>query len=93
MTELAAIHDEETEKTTREVLNGKDFAEDAGVDFERYLENVAENSYNYTEEDAEFLEQRVLLREKVRYPEWGTDYEPYQYENRHLSDKFRVGRH
>jgi len=35
----------------------------------------------------------VLLREKLQYPEMGTDYEPYSFENRHLSEKFRVGRH
>jgi len=93
MVELASIHDEETEKTTRDVVNGSDFSEDANHDFAQYLENASDIKFNYTEEDAEFVEQRVLLREKLQYPEMGTDYEPYSFENRHLSEKFRVGRH
>jgi len=55
MQDLAVIHDEETEKTTREVVNGANFREDSNVNMEEYLENVNEKSYGYTEEDSEFL--------------------------------------
>lgn len=40
MVELASMHDEETEKSTREVLNGSNFSEDEAVDFDRYAENL-----------------------------------------------------
>jgi hypothetical protein len=91
--ELAAIHSEETEKTTREVVNGSGFSEDGNANIEEYLENVANNSYGYTEDDGEFIEQRILLKERMQFPEWGTDYEPYRFENRGVSEKFRVGQH
>ena len=90
---MAVIHDEEAEKTTRDVVNGANFREDENANIEEYLENVNENKYNYSEDDSEFIEQRVLLRETMKYPEWGTDYEPYRFEDRGLSEKFRVGKH
>lgn len=93
MQELATIHSEETEKTTREVVNGSGFREDLNANIEEYLENVAENRYTYTEDDSEFLEQRILLKETIPLPEWGTDYEPYRFENRNVSAKFKVGQH
>ena len=93
MQELAEIHSEETERTTREVVCGSGFREDANVDMEAYLEDVSSNRYGYTEDDSEFLEQRILLKETMKYPEWGTDYEPYRYEDRGLGDKFKVGQH
>ncbi len=79
MQELATIHSEETEKTTREVVNGPNFSEDQNSNIEEYLENVAENPYTYTEDDSEFLEQRILMKETMPFPEWGTDYEPYRF--------------
>lgn len=54
---------------------------------------MAEVPYNYSEDDAEFLEQRILLKETVPLPEWGRDYEPYRFENLNVSEKFKVGRH
>ena len=60
---------------------------------DRNLENVSSEQYNYTEDDSEFVEQRVLLREKSKLPEWGTDYEPYRFEDRGLPQKFRLGQH
>ena len=79
MQELAAIHEEETGKTTRQVVNGANFREDSTVNMEDYLKDVTQNRFMTTEDDAEFLEQRILLKESIRYPEWGTDYEPYRF--------------
>ena len=90
---MAVVHSEETEKSTREVVNGSGFREDANSNIEHYLENVSENRFGYSEDDSEFIEQRVLLAERIRLPEWGTDYEPYRFEDRRTADKFRVGRH
>lgn len=93
MQELAVIHSEETEKTTREVILGSGYAADENAGVDQYLENVASNPYTYTEDDSEFLEQRILMKERISLPEWGTDYEPYRFENRSLSEKFKVGQH
>lgn len=93
MQDLAAIHEEEAEKSTRDVVNGANFQEDGHVNMDEYLDDVTNNKYGYSEDDSEFIEQRVLLKERIRYPEWGTDYEPYRFEDRGLSEKFRVGRH
>ena len=82
MQDLAVIHDEEAEKTTREVVNGANFREDDTANIEEYLKDADFYQYNYTENDSEFLEQRVLLKETIQYPEWGTDYEPYRFEDR-----------
>jgi gamma-carbonic anhydrase len=93
MHELAAIHAEETEKTTREVVNGSNFREDAGANVDEYLKNLEHYPFAYTEEDSEFIEQRVLMKENMEFPEWGRDYEPYRYENKNVSEKFKVGLH
>jgi len=45
---------------------------------------MGEGGYAYTEDDYEFLEQRLLLNEKLLMPEWGQDYEPYRFENKHI---------
>ena len=37
MQDLAAIHEEETERTTRDVVNGGDFREDGHVNMDEYL--------------------------------------------------------
>lgn len=55
MQELAEIHNEETEKTTRQVINGANFSEDMNANLDEYLKDTAENSYAYSEEDSEFL--------------------------------------
>jgi carbonic anhydrase/acetyltransferase-like protein (isoleucine patch superfamily) len=93
MHELAAIHSEETEKSTREVVNGSNYREDAGANLEEYMKNLSEYQYAYTEDDAEFIEQRILMKETLEYPEWGRDYEPYRYENKNVSPKFKIGLH
>jgi len=54
---------------------------------------MGQTAFAYSEDDFEFLEQRVLLNEKMTFPEWGKDYEPYRYENKHVSEKFKVGVH
>jgi hypothetical protein len=51
MHELAVIHSEETEKTTREVVNGSNFSGDENANIEEYLKNMTANAYNYTEDD------------------------------------------
>jgi hypothetical protein len=35
---------------------------------------MADYQFVYTEEDSEFLEQRILMKETMKYPEWGQDY-------------------
>lgn len=60
---------------------------------EDYLDNLATYNFAYTEDDSEYLEQRILLKEKVELSEWGQDYEPYRFENKGLPEKFRVGIH
>ena len=54
---------------------------------------MADNAYSYTEDDYQFLEQRILLKETTEYPEWDKDYEPYRFENKNVSEKFKIGRH
>ena len=76
---MANIHSEETEKSMREVINGPGFTEDGNVNMEQYLENVSQENYAYSEDDGEFIEQRIFLRERMEFPEWGTDYEPYRF--------------
>jgi hypothetical protein len=93
MQELANIHSEETEKNSREVINGSAYRPDAGANVEEYLKNLENYPFNYTEDDSEFLEQRVLLKERLEYPEWGKDYEPYRFEDKTLPEKFKVGLH
>jgi hypothetical protein len=39
------------------------------------------------------VEQRILLKENIEYPEWGNDYEPYRFENKNVSEKFKIGIH
>lgn len=39
------------------------------------------------------MEQRVLLKKKLEYPEISKDYEPYVYDMSSFSDKFNVGVH
>lgn len=48
---MAVIHSEETEKTTRDVVNGSGFSEDSNVNIEEYLKNMVDNAYAYTEDD------------------------------------------
>ena len=33
------------------------------------------------------------MKETLEYPEWGRDYEPYRYENKNVSEKFKIGLH
>ena len=63
------------------------------MNIEEYLQHMGETNFAYTEDDFEFIEQRILLNDKVGMPEWGKDYEPYRFENKHLSEKFKVGLH
>jgi hypothetical protein len=46
-----------------------------------------------SEVDEEFIEQRVLLKRKLEYPEINKDYEPYTYDMSSFSGKFNVGVH
>lgn len=85
MQELATIHSEETEKSSREVINGSGYKENANSNLEEYLQNLEYYPFAYSEEDSEFIEQRVLMRESIDFPEWGKDYEPYRYENKNVS--------
>ena len=39
------------------------------------------------------MEQRLVLKEELRYPEMGKDYEPYEYNISHMGEKFNVGVH
>ncbi len=52
-----------------------------------------EHNFSYSEVDEEFVEQRVLLKHKLEYPEVAKDYEPYVYDMSSFSDKFKVGVH
>lgn len=79
MHDLAVIHSEETEKTTRDVVLGSGYAAEENSGVEEYLNSVGINDYNYTEDDSEVLEQRILMKETIPLPEWGTDYEPYRF--------------
>lgn len=85
MQELATIHSEETEKSSREVINGSGYKENANSNLEEYLQNLEYYPFAYSDEDSEFIEQRVLMRESIDFPEWGKDYEPYRYENKNVS--------
>ena len=29
----------------------------------------------------------------MEFPEWGKDYEPYRFENKNVSEKFKIGQH
>jgi hypothetical protein len=33
------------------------------------------------------------MKDNIEFTEYGSDYEPYLFENKHLSEKFRVGIH
>jgi hypothetical protein len=39
------------------------------------------------------MERRIFMKEKLRYPDMGKDYEPYDYDTSYLDEKFRVGVH
>ena len=86
------MHSEETEKTTREVINGEN-KYDMGANLDEYMENMQTYQFAYTEDDAEMIETRILLKENMEFPEWGRDYEPYRFEQPGLPEKFNVGLH
>ena len=67
MHELASIHNEQTEKSTRDVINGK-YNIDDGANIEQSMKDNIQYPYQYSEDDAEFIEQRILLKETIQYP-------------------------
>ena len=66
---------------------------DEGGNLSDYIDNLETYQYAFTEDDSEFLESRIFLKENMEFPEWGHDYEPYNFEHQDLPEKFRVGLH
>jgi hypothetical protein len=74
-------------------VNGSNYREDYGANIDDYIDDMGSYIFAYSEDDAEFLEQRLVMKEKLEYPEFGKDYEPYRYEDKNIPEKFKVGLH
>lgn len=91
---LAKIHNEETEKSFRQIVDDRDrIAEEEFWEPEEFaLKKLQELGFPMEAEDENYVEQRVFLKTPVQPEEqhWKKHYDPYEQDLYNFPDSFKV---
>mmetsp|Transcript_40300 Transcript_40300/g.35804 ORF Transcript_40300/g.35804 Transcript_40300/m.35804 type:complete len:177 (+) Transcript_40300:509-1039(+) len=93
MKSLAEVHFDETNKTTREIINDLDKveAEDYMKPTEFAIAKLREMGFPVDEEDQDLIEQRIIMREYEQTEEADMkNYDPYTQDLYHFPDHLKV---
>lgn len=94
MQSLAKIHNEETEKSFRQIIDDRDqIAEEEHWEPEEFaLKKLQELGFPMEEPDENYIEQRVLLKQPVKPEEqyWKKHYDPYEQDLYNFPDSFKI---
>jgi len=88
------VHSEETEKTSRQIIDDLDQAtNESYYSPEQWAASKAkELGFPMEQQDEDFIEQRVFMREHEPSEEqhWKKNYDPYEQDLYHFPDSFKI---